>query len=156
MCEDGGYEALGALVHDSGPLTVFTSRGPVICLDEVTYARLLPAVQAPPSTRELIPRPAPMTCITPSLADTNPDAAVPTVQLSTGEVQLLRALANGESTAEVADRVGLALNTVAQHLATIRRKYCVRTTAAAVLAAGSEGQLQSDCSPVWSGARADD
>ncbi len=63
------------------------------------------------------------------------------VALSPREVEVLRLVAAGCTGAETAARLGLAPNTVAQHLASARRRLGVRSSAAAVEAARREGLL---------------
>lgn len=56
----------------------------------------------------------------------------PATQLTARERQLLRAVAGGRTVAAVAAELGLATNTVAQHLVSVRRKFRVSSTAAAI------------------------
>jgi DNA-binding CsgD family transcriptional regulator len=66
------------------------------------------------------------------------------VQLTVRERQVLGMVADGMTGAGIADKLGLALNTVAQHLVAVRRKYGVRTSLAAVDLARRDGEL-----PAW-------
>jgi DNA-binding NarL/FixJ family response regulator len=62
-------------------------------------------------------------------------AATPKVtadRLSKREVEILGLVAEGKSGTQVAGQLGLAANTVAQHLVSVRRKLNVGTTAAAI------------------------
>lgn len=53
-------------------------------------------------------------------------------RLSKREVEILGLVAQGNSGTQIASELGLAPNTVAQHLVSVRRKLSVATTAAAV------------------------
>lgn len=66
-----------------------------------------------------------------------PDGAV----LSPREVEVLALVAQGLPGSRVAAQLGLAPNTVAQHLVSVRRKFGVRTSADAVDLARRSGQL---------------
>nr|WP_281373118.1 helix-turn-helix transcriptional regulator [Kineococcus aurantiacus] len=57
------------------------------------------------------------------------------------EAETLQLVAEGLSGAQIAERLQRSANTVAQHLATVRRKYGVRSSAAAVEAARRAGHL---------------
>lgn len=70
---------------------------------------------------------------------TTPRAAV--VSLTAREQQVLQMVADGCPGSIVADRLGLAPNTVAQHLVAARRKYGVRSSAAAATLARQQGLL---------------
>jgi DNA-binding CsgD family transcriptional regulator len=70
---------------------------------------------------------------------TTPRAAV--VSLTAREQQILQMVADGCPGSVVADRLGLAANTVAQHLVSARRKYGVRSSAAAASLARQQGLL---------------
>lgn len=77
-----------------------------------------------------------------------PDAAAagagggtPPVHLSPREVQVLRLVGSGLTAAETADLVGIAVNTVSQHLVSARRRYGVTSTRAAVESARRDGLL---------------
>ncbi len=61
--------------------------------------------------------------------------------LTARELEVLRLVAAGHPGAVVAERLGLAPNTVAQHLTAVRRKYGVRSSAAAAAAAREDGLL---------------
>jgi DNA-binding CsgD family transcriptional regulator len=61
--------------------------------------------------------------------------------LSRREVEVLALVAAGCTGAEIAAQLGLATNTVAQHLASARRRLGVRSSAAAVEAARRAGLL---------------
>lgn len=61
--------------------------------------------------------------------------------LSPRELEVLSLAAEGHTGVAIADRLGLAVNTVAQHLVSARRKLGVRTTRAAVDLARSAGDL---------------
>ena len=64
-----------------------------------------------------------------------------TVRLTGRELEILSLLAAGSTGTGAAARLGLAPNTVAQHLVAARRKLGVRTSAAAVDAARRAGLL---------------
>lgn len=77
-----------------------------------------------------------------------PDASTPAtgggtrpVHLSPREVQVLRLVGSGLTAAETAALVGIAVNTVSQHLVSARRRYRVTSTRAAVEAARRDGLL---------------
>ena len=63
------------------------------------------------------------------------------VSLTAREQEVLQMIADGCPGAVVAERLGLAANTVAQHLASVRRKYGVRSSAAAAVAARADGLI---------------
>ena len=63
------------------------------------------------------------------------------VTLTPREVEVLGRVAQGHATATVSADLGVAVNTVAQHLVAVRRKYGVRSTALAVEAARADGLL---------------
>ena len=65
----------------------------------------------------------------------------PGVSLTAREQEILQMIAEGCPGSVVAERLGLAPNTVAQHLASVRRKYGVRSSAAAALAARADGLI---------------
>jgi DNA-binding NarL/FixJ family response regulator len=71
----------------------------------------------------------------------NSDHAKPQTSLTPRERQILLLLEEGRSGADVARDLGVAANTVAQHLAATRRKLGVRTSANAVRAARDHGLL---------------
>ena len=62
-----------------------------------------------------------------------------TVVLTAREREVLQMVADGCPGSVVAERFGLAPNTVAQHLASVRRKYGVRSSAAAAALAREDG-----------------
>ena len=68
--------------------------------------------------------------------------ARPPVSLTAREREVLQMVADGCPGAVVAQRLGLAPNTVAQHLASVRRKYGVRSSADAAAAARRQGLLR--------------
>ncbi|NIZ91923.1 helix-turn-helix transcriptional regulator [Kineosporiaceae bacterium B12] len=61
------------------------------------------------------------------------------VTLTGREREVLQLVADGCPGSVVAQRLGLAANTVAQHLAGVRRKYGVNSSAAACVAARADG-----------------
>ncbi|WP_432487729.1 helix-turn-helix transcriptional regulator [Kineococcus sp. SYSU DK018] len=63
------------------------------------------------------------------------------VVLTAREREVLQMVGEGSPCAVVAARLGLALNTVAQHLTSVRRKYGVRTSADAADAARRQGLI---------------
>jgi DNA-binding CsgD family transcriptional regulator len=65
----------------------------------------------------------------------------PQQTLTAREAEVLQFVADGLNGSEIADTLGLSAHTVAQHLATVRRKYGVRSSAAAAEAARRDGQL---------------
>jgi len=62
--------------------------------------------------------------------------------LTPRETEILQLIADGSSGVDVAAQLGLATNTVAQHLAAVRRKFGVRSSAAAVAEARAAGLLR--------------
>ncbi|WP_369055977.1 response regulator transcription factor [Kineococcus terrestris] len=64
------------------------------------------------------------------------------VALTAREREVLQMVAEGCPGSVVAERLGLAPNTVAQHLAGVRRKYGVRSSAAAADAARADGLIR--------------
>lgn len=62
-------------------------------------------------------------------------------RLTNREIQVLELVARGRSGSEIAEELGLATNTVAQHLVAVRRKFNVQSSAAAVAAARRGGLL---------------
>ena len=67
--------------------------------------------------------------------------------LTERERQILARVAAGQTGRETAEDLGLAENTVAQHLASVRRKYGVHTSLAAVQAARLAGELPAEGIP---------
>ncbi|MGI4895546.1 MAG: helix-turn-helix domain-containing protein [Janthinobacterium lividum] len=65
----------------------------------------------------------------------------PGVTLTVREQQILQMISEGCPGSVVAQRLGLAPNTVAQHLAAVRRKYGVRSSAAAAAAARADSLI---------------
>lgn len=61
--------------------------------------------------------------------------------LTARERQVLQLVADGMTGTAIAEALGLATNTVAQHLTAVRRKLGVRSSADAVAAARADGQL---------------
>ena len=74
-------------------------------------------------------------------AERSSGPARPGVTLTAREQEILQMIAEGCPGSVVAERLGLAPNTVAQHLASVRRKYGVRSSAAAALAARADGLI---------------
>jgi DNA-binding CsgD family transcriptional regulator len=74
-------------------------------------------------------------------AERGTSAARPGVSLTAREQEILQMIADGCPGSVVAERLGLAPNTVAQHLASVRRKYGVRSSAAAAALARQAGLL---------------
>ncbi|MBB2903201.1 DNA-binding CsgD family transcriptional regulator [Kineococcus radiotolerans] len=68
-------------------------------------------------------------------------------RLTAREAETLQLVAEGLSGAQIAERLGRSANTIAQHLATIRRKYGVRSSTAAVEAARRAGHLPAAGQP---------
>lgn len=64
------------------------------------------------------------------------------VRLTERQRQILRMIDAGHSTVEVADLLDVAVNTVAQHLVIVRRKYGVTRTGDAINLAKANGQLE--------------
>ncbi|WP_432544975.1 helix-turn-helix transcriptional regulator [Kineococcus sp. SYSU DK002] len=65
----------------------------------------------------------------------------PRVTLTAREQEVLQMIADGCPGSVAAERLGLAPNTVAQHLASVRRKYGVRSSAAAAAVARQDGLI---------------
>ncbi|NAZ83265.1 hypothetical protein GTR02_15705 [Kineococcus sp. R8] len=61
------------------------------------------------------------------------------VTLTPREAEILQRAARGDATATISADLGVAMNTVAQHLVAVRRKYRVRSTTLAVEAARRDG-----------------
>jgi DNA-binding CsgD family transcriptional regulator len=61
--------------------------------------------------------------------------------LTDRELEVLRYISEGATGSAVAQRLGLAANTVAQHLVSVRRKLGTTTTAAAIALARDTGLL---------------
>ena len=118
----GDYEHLGALVHAAGHLTITTRHGPVVCMDVATFERLQNRADHVTTVG-------------------SPASAATQVRLTSREIDVLRAVAAGHSTSDIAGQRGVATGTVAQHLVAIRRKYRVHSTAAAVIVAQTEGHI---------------
>jgi len=77
-----------------------------------------------------------------ALEEAHRDApAPPSVTLTAREREVLQLVGQGCPGSVVAERLGLAANTVAQHLASVRRKYRVNSSAAACLAARADGLI---------------
>lgn len=68
-------------------------------------------------------------------------AAASAVRLSSREVEVLELVDRGLTATAVAGRLGIAVNTVHQHLTMVRRKFGVRVTGEAILAARAAGLL---------------
>jgi DNA-binding NarL/FixJ family response regulator len=67
--------------------------------------------------------------------------ARPTITLTAREQEILQLIAEGCPGAVAAERLGLAPNTVAQHLVAVRRKYGVHSSAAAAALARQSGLI---------------
>jgi len=72
---------------------------------------------------------------------TGGSAATGPVTLTPREAQVLRRVARGDGTAAISRDLGVAVNTVAQHLVAVRRKYGVRSSTLAVEAARRDGLI---------------
>jgi DNA-binding CsgD family transcriptional regulator len=106
----GWRDALGAAVYAAAEaIVVNTASGPIRCF------------RAQESTRVQDPGPA------------VPRRSRPV--LTARERQCLALVARGLSGTQIADELGIAPNTVAQHLVAVRRKFRVSSTAAAVVRA---------------------
>jgi DNA-binding CsgD family transcriptional regulator len=70
-----------------------------------------------------------------------PASRVAPPQLTAREHQVLACVGQGMTGAAIGARLGLATNTVAQHLSAVRRKFVVRSSAAAVIAAREAGYV---------------
>lgn len=126
-----GFQALASLgdLLDAGdPVVVESLHGTVVCMSPAAYTELLlTARKADPHDGS---------------GDDHPVPSV--VRLTPRELEVLRTAAEGGTTAAIAFRLGVAPNTVAQHLVAVRRKYHVRTTSAAVDRARVDGLVSSD------------
>ncbi|MFD0484382.1 response regulator transcription factor [Kineococcus sp. GCM10028916] len=72
----------------------------------------------------------------------SPERATPAInRLTAREAETLQLVAEGLSGTQIAERLQRSSHTVAQHLATVRRKYGVRSSVAAVEAARRAGHL---------------
>lgn len=67
--------------------------------------------------------------------------ARPAVTLTAREQEILQLIAEGCPGSLAAERLGLAPNTIAQHLVSVRRKYGVRSSAAAAALARQSGLI---------------
>lgn len=65
----------------------------------------------------------------------------PATTLTAREREVLQLIGQGYTGSVVAQRLSLAANTVAQHLAAVRRKYGVNSSAAACVAARADGSI---------------
>jgi two-component system nitrate/nitrite response regulator NarL len=63
------------------------------------------------------------------------------VTLTPREAEILGRVARGDGTATISSDLGVAVNTVAQHLVAVRRKYGVRSSTLAVEAARRDGLI---------------
>lgn len=63
------------------------------------------------------------------------------VTLTPREAEILSRVARGDGTAAISSDLGVAVNTVAQHLVAVRRKYGVRSSTLAVEAARRDGLI---------------
>lgn len=63
------------------------------------------------------------------------------VTLTPREAEILSRVARGDGTAAISSDLGVAMNTVAQHLVAVRRKYGVRSSTLAVEAAQRDGLI---------------
>lgn len=119
---DLGLDGLAARVRSEGLVRAQVGDTRLVCLTEDAFERLTAhaAHAAAPPDQE------------------NPS---PTVHLTPREVQALRLVAGGMTAAETAAVLGVAVNTVSQHLVGARRKYGVSSTRAAVERARRDGAL---------------
>lgn len=116
------WASIHTWVRDGQRVVVPTDDGAVVCMSEATYDELVAHGRARTAAGgDVPPREAP--------------------RLTAREVEILRAVRDGGTGAEVADRLGLATNTVAQHLHSVRRKYGVSSTAEALVTAEGAGLL---------------
>lgn len=88
-------------------------------------------------------------CLSPGLHISQPSPSPPSAdalfeRLTHRERQVLGLLATGRSTREIAASLNLSANTVAVHLASLRRRLAVRTIAALVLVAVRHGLVAAD------------
>lgn len=113
------WTTVGRWVSQGRRVVVPTPAGAVVCLSEADYAALLARTGPAPDGPVARERP----------------------RLTARELEILRAVREGGTGAEVAGRMGLATNTVAQHLHSVRRKYGVGSTVEAIAAAEGHGLL---------------
>jgi len=129
------WSAIAVQVHHGHPVRVGTTEGVVVCLSQASYEQLL----ADAATRSIAKStPSESTSArgsTPHL----PPRQVP--RLTERELMTLQAVRQGGTGAQIADRMGVATNTVCQHLHAVRRKYAVSSTAQALAAAVRDGLL---------------
>ncbi|PRY14493.1 response regulator transcription factor [Kineococcus rhizosphaerae] len=116
---DLGLHALAARVRSEGLVRAQVGDTRLVCLTEDAFERLT-GRSSGDHVRE------------------NPS---PAVHLTPREVQALRLVAGGLTAAETAAVLGVAVNTVSQHLVGARRKYGVSSTRAAVERARRDGAL---------------
>jgi DNA-binding CsgD family transcriptional regulator len=124
--DGGGHVAATSPMHRlaeqvsrDGLVRLTVGRARLVCLTEESFDRLTGRAAAP----------------------TAPESGSRAVHLSPREEQVLRLVGDGLTAAETAAVLGLAVNTVSQHLVSTRRKYGVTSTRAAVAAARRSGQL---------------
>lgn len=115
------WASIHAWVRDGERVVVPSADGSVVCMSEATYAELVARARDRTGPGDVPPRETP--------------------RLTAREVEILRAVRDGGTGAEVADRMGLATNTVAQHLHSVRRKYGVNSTGEALAAAEGAGLI---------------
>lgn len=124
--DGGGHVAATSPMHRlaeqvsrDGLVRFTVGRARLVCLTEESFERLAGRTSSP------IPS----------------ESGSRAVHLSPREEQVLRLVGDGLTAAEAAAVLGLAVNTVSQHLVSTRRKYGVTSTRAAVAAARRSGQL---------------
>lgn len=115
------WRAVWEGVQDGGRVVVPTPDGVVVCLSEDTYIQLLARAE---------PQLSPMNA---------PERLIP--RLTKRELQVMRAVQAGGTGPQIAGQMGVADNTIAQHLHSVRAKYGVSSTARALLAAERDGLL---------------
>ncbi|NIZ89779.1 helix-turn-helix transcriptional regulator [Kineococcus rubinsiae] len=106
------FDALLEAAARDGVAVVETAAGRLVCLPEERYDALRGA-----------------------------DGRGSLVTLTPREAEILGRVARGDAMVTVSTDLGVALNTVAQHLVAVRRKYGVRSTALAVEAARADGLI---------------
>ncbi|WP_205707492.1 LuxR C-terminal-related transcriptional regulator [Kineococcus vitellinus] len=122
------------------PLVLAVDGVRLVCLTEDAFSRLTSATSATSGTTG-----ASGTTGTTGAAGGGAPATAPpraaAVRLTPREREVLLLVATGRTAAGAAAALGVAVNTVSQHLVGVRRKYGVSSTRAAVERARADGEL---------------
>lgn len=129
------WAAVAVQVHHGHPVKVGTTEGVVVCLSQASYEQLLAAA----ATRSIAKGTSSDSSAPRGSVPHLPGRQVP--RLTERELMTLQAVRQGGTGAQIAERMGVATNTVAQHLHSVRRKYAVSSTAQALATAVRDGLL---------------